>query len=216
MSARVRVIAVASLLVVFFGVGAVWLVSRATSTGSKPVAATADEVQQPAESSDPAAAGEPGATAGRETTSPDSGGSGGANPPKPRRIVTVAGADLQGESAGDYCIVLLLNDIDVTVAVDGISLSATPAPVTVVRDDETGSAGQSAPLCAAGSIPAEDECLVGVGWTDRHRARTTSPSASTSGSAAPPRSRCRATRSGTRCRHPTSPSTRSGRTPARS
>ncbi len=53
MSARVRVIAVASLLVVFFGVGAVWLVRRATSTGSKPVAATADEVQQTAGSSDP-------------------------------------------------------------------------------------------------------------------------------------------------------------------
>ena len=71
--------------------------------------------------------------------------------------------NLEGGSAGDYCAVLLFDDIDVTVAVDGISLSATPAPVTVVRDDETGCAGQSEPLCAAGSIAPEGKCLVGVG-----------------------------------------------------
>jgi hypothetical protein len=180
MSPRVRIIGVATLLVVFFGFGAGWLVTRATSTTSRPpVAPSAGHSDAPPVTTEPGTS-QPGApspgSASSTSSSPKNmssagGNPPGGNPPKPTRSVEIAGPRLDGSEEKNGCGRLLLHQDEPTVGlpvhIDAITLAITPPTARPIHDDEAGCGSLSdpdAPLCADATFGpgGADSCLVGV------------------------------------------------------
>ena len=168
MSPRSRAIAAAVTLFLLFAVGAGWLgVKAAGNARSAPTAVPAGDTEltaEPTPTSPPADETSAAPTMAAPTTTAESTGD-PVDPPKPRRSVRVAGADLDGNGEGT-CVQLFIDDLGVQAKIESITVAASPDPSAgaVVQADATGCADRDEAFCSGASFGpgGEPSCLVGV------------------------------------------------------
>jgi hypothetical protein len=181
MSPRVRIVAIATLLVVFFGFGAGWLIARATSTtssdsslstGRSPSGGASSTTKPGTSTPGTPSPGSTWSKAPSSTSTPSATGTTrSGNPPKPVRSVDIAGPRLDGSEEKNGCGRLLLHQdepsVGLPVHIDGITLAISPSTAQAIHDDEAGCGSLSdpdAPLCvdAVFGPGGAASCLVGV------------------------------------------------------